>query len=173
MQKVQRNPTPNVMSAKDRIATSRPPELDPKELGKILATPPPGAPAPSGPRMQQPATQQPPVTAQNQQSSPQPQPGQQGQQQPNSPNQTAQLQVPAQPSSNNNQFSKYAAAMTPGAQIQEAARGAAARRGRGQEGDFGLGTGAHGRQTGALHILRDTQGPAVRPSLHPILHNAK
>ena len=176
MQKVPRKPNTNVMSDKDRIATSRHPELDTKELRKILATPPPGAPAPSGPRMQQPAAQQPAVTAQNQQSSPQPQPGQQGPQQSNSPNQNAQLQVPAQPSSNNNQFSKYAAAMTPGAQIQEAARGAAAKRGGGgggQEGDFGLGTGAHGRQQGNLEILSDTQGVDFGPYLQRILQEVK
>src|SRR5258707_12652508 len=65
--------------------------------------------------------------------------------------------------------------MTPGAQIQEAARGAAARRGGGggQEGDFGLGTGAHGRQLGALEILSDTQGVDFGPYLQRILQDVK
>src|SRR5579864_5558867 len=66
LQKVPRKPKTNVLSDKDRIATSPHPELDPKELRKILATPPPGAPGPSGPRMPQPGAPQPPAVAQNQ-----------------------------------------------------------------------------------------------------------
>src|SRR3984957_8241201 len=69
LQKVPKQRT-NVMSDKDRIAMSR--HLDPKELRKILATPPPGAPGLTGPRAPQPAAQQPPAMAQSQ---PQAQPG--------------------------------------------------------------------------------------------------
>lgn len=43
-QKLTRKPNTNIASDKDRIATSRHPELDVNELRKILATPPPGAP---------------------------------------------------------------------------------------------------------------------------------
>src|ERR1035437_6580932 len=50
LQKPTRRPNTNIASDKDRIATSRHPELDPKELRKILATPPPGAPGMNGPR---------------------------------------------------------------------------------------------------------------------------
>jgi hypothetical protein len=53
LQKPARKPNTNVLSDKDRIATSRHPELDPKELRKILATPPPGRPGPAGPRIPQ------------------------------------------------------------------------------------------------------------------------
>src|SRR5277367_4869283 len=53
-QKLTRKPKTNVMSDKDRIATARHPELDPKELRKILATPPPGAPGMRGLRAPQP-----------------------------------------------------------------------------------------------------------------------
>src|ERR1700676_4975288 len=73
LQKPSRRPNTNIASDKDRIATSRHPELDPKELRKILATPPPGAPGMSGPRAPQAAQQAP---AQNQPASPQPQQGQ-------------------------------------------------------------------------------------------------
>jgi TonB family protein len=72
-------------------------------------------------------------------------------------NQTAQLQAPPQPK---NSFSKYAG-VSAGSAIQQAAQAAAARRGAGgggQEGDFGLGTGAHGRQQGSLEVLSDTLG---------------
>jgi TonB family protein len=80
--------------------------------------------------------------------------------------------MPAKP--NSNPF-KAAGAMSAGTQIQEAARAAAARRGGGggQEGDFGLGTGAHGRQLGALDILSDTQGVDFGPYLQRILQDVK
>ena len=65
--------------------------------------------------------------------------------------------------------------MSAGSAIQEAARAAAERRGGGggQEGDFGLGTGAHGRQLGALEILSDTQGVDFGPYLQRILQDVK
>ena|SRR5579864_3299409 len=169
LQKPTRRPNTNIASDKDRIATSRHPELDPKELRKILATPPPGAPGMTGPRASQPAA--PPSGAQ----APSPQP--QGQQQQTArpqfqTNQQAQLQMPARP---NNSFSKFAGPMTAGQAIQQAAQGAAANRagGGGQEGDFGLGTGARGRQLGALDILSDTQGVDFGPYLQRILQDVK
>jgi TonB family protein len=169
VQKPTHRPNTNIASDKDRIATSRHPELDPKELRKILATPPPGAPGMTRPRTSQPA---PPAMAQNQPPSGQPQ---QGQPQPRpqfQSDQQAQLQMPARP---NNSFSKYANGMTPGEAIQQAAQGAAANRagGAGQEGDFGLGTGAHGRQLGALDILSDTQGVDFGPYLQRILQDVR
>jgi len=167
LQKPSRRPNTNVASDKDRIATSRHPELDPKELRKILATPPPGAPGMTGPRAPQQAAPQP--LAQNQQ----PQPAQQQTQRPQfQSDQTAQLQIPARP---NNSFSKYGGGMTPGQAIQQATQGAAANRsgGAGQEGDFGLGTGAHGRALGNLEILSDTQGVDFGPYLQRILQEVR
>jgi TonB family protein len=165
-QKMTRKPNTNIASDKDRIAMSRHPELDPKDLQKILATPPPGAPGMTGPRAPQAAPQ---ALSQNQPPAPQPQ------QQTTRPqfqsDQTAQLQVPAHP---NNSFSKYAT-MTPGQAIQEATAGAAASRsgGGGQEGDFGLGTGARGRALGNLEILSDTQGVDFGPYLQRILQDVR
>ncbi len=170
LQKVPHKPNTNVLSDKDRIATSRHPELDPKELRKILATPPPGAPGSQGPRAAQPTPQIAPSPAppQPQQGSPQPQ------QRPQfDPNQTARLQMPAQPK---NSFSKYTQGLSAGSAIQQAAEAAAARRGMGgggQEGDFGLGTGAHGRQLGALDILSDTQGVDFGPYIQRIVQNVR
>jgi len=65
--------------------------------------------------------------------------------------------------------------MSAGSQIQEAARAAATTRGGGggQQGDFGLGTGAHGRQLGALDILSDTQGVDFGPYIARILQDVK
>ena len=162
IQKPERKPNTNVMSDKDRIATTKHPELDPKELRKLLATPPPGAPGLRGPQPAQPAAPQPPAISQ----APAQQQGQQASPRPQfQSNQTAQLRMPAQPSNN---FSKYTSGMSAGSAIQQAAaasRGA----GGGQEGDFGLGTGAHGRQYGALDILSDTQGVDFGPYLQRVL----
>ena len=65
--------------------------------------------------------------------------------------------------------------MSAGSAIQEAAAAAAARRGGGggQEGDFGLGTGAHGRALGNLEILSDTQGVDFGPYLQRILQDVR
>jgi len=169
VQKAQRRPNTNVMSDKDRIAMSRHPQLDPKELRKILATPPPGAPGPQGPRAPQIAPQQelPPgqAPAQGQQSAPRPQ---------FETNQTAQLQTPPRM---NNSFAKYAQGMSAGSAIQQAAQAAAARRaaggGGGQGGDFGLGTGARGRVMGPYEILSDTQGVDFGPYLQRILQDVR
>ena len=172
LQKVPHKPNTNIQSDKDRIATARHPELDPKELRKVLATPPPGAPGRSAPRMPPAAPQQAmpqsqaPAQQQPQQSAPRPQ---------FDTNQTAQLQMPAHPE---NSFSKYAGSMSAGSAIQQATQDAAARRaqgggGGGDAGDFGLGTGAHGRSVGALDILSDTQGVDFGPYLQRILQDVR
>jgi len=168
-QKVTRRPNTNIASDKDRIAMSRHPQLDPKELRKILATPPPGAPGLTGPRGAQAAPQQQPMAQSPTQQS---QPEAATQRPQFDTNQTAQLQAPPQPK---NSFSKYAQGMSAGSAIQQAAQAAAARRGGdgGQAGDFGLGTGARGRQQGALDILSDTKGVDFGPYLQRILHDVR
>jgi TonB family protein len=160
LQKVPK-PNTNVLSDKNRVATTRHPQLDVKELRKIL-TPPPGAPG-SGGTPQAPA-QSSAGFAQNQPAQPQ--------QAPNP--QIAQLQTPAAPNINN-EFKKYSGSMSAGNAIQEAAR-AAARPGSGGEGnggDFGLGNGTHGRQVGNLEILSDTQGVDFGPYLQRVLHDVR
>lgn len=150
-QRLARKPKTNVLSDKDRIATTRHPQLDPKELRKIL-TPPPGAPGLPGRPSAQAAPPQ--ETAQG----PAAQQPQQGQAPPRpqfDSNQTAKLQMP-QPS---NSFSKYAGPMSAGEAIQQATQAAAANRGQGgQSGDFGMPLGPHGGAAGSLEILSDTRG---------------
>jgi TonB family protein len=162
VQKLEHKPNTNIASDKNRIATTRHPELDVKELRKILATPPPGAPGLSGPQA---AQQVPPGLAPNQPAA-QPQPA---------PNpEVAQLQLPARPNAAD-VFKKYAAPTSAGSQINQAARAAAKPGGGGQgsSGDFGLGTGAHGRQVGNLEILSDTQGVDFGPYLQRVLHDVR
>jgi TonB family protein len=165
LQKVPHKSSSNILSDKDRVATTRHPELDAKELRKALATPPPGRPGGlSGPPTQQAPTPAPPAVAQNQ-----------PQQQQPPPPQIAQLQTPKP--NIRNEFSKYAGSMSAGSAIEEATRAAAAKRGgsggAGDNGDFGLGTGAHGRQLGNLEVLSDTQGVDFGPYLQRVLHDVK
>ena len=145
----------NIISDKDRTAMTKRPELDPKELQKILPSPPPGLPGLRGPQGAQ--SSPPPQAMMQNPPSMQPQQGQpQQMQRPQfETNQTARLQAPAQSKN------PFAQAMSAGSAIQQAAQAAAARRGGGQggqEGDFGLGTGARGRQSGSLEVLSDTLG---------------
>jgi len=161
LQKLQHKPNTNIASDKNRTAMTRHPQLDVKELRKILASPPPGPPGSSAP---QPPAQSSAGLAQN--------PTAQPQQAPNP--QIAQLQTPATPNINN-EFKKYAGSMSAGKAIQEAARAAAkpGSGGQGNGGDFGLGTGAHGRQVGNLEILSDTMGVDFGPYLQRVLHDVK
>jgi TonB family protein len=171
LEKVPHAPKTNIASDKNRIAMTRHPELDTKELRKILATPPPGAPGANGAKapVQPAAPQAPPAVAQNQ-------PGPPAQQRPQqSANPTvAQLQMPAKPNVAD-VFKKYAGPASVGSQIDQAAQATAAARGGGQGegGDFGLGTGAHGRQLGNLEVLSDTMGVDFGPYLQRVLHDVR
>ena len=69
LQKLPHKPNTNIISDKDRIAMTRHPQLDVKELRKILASPPAGAPG--GPQMAQQAPAQPSAGAAQNQSAPQ------------------------------------------------------------------------------------------------------
>ncbi|MCU1304884.1 MAG: TonB family protein [Candidatus Sulfotelmatobacter sp.] len=164
LQKLQKRPNTNIASDKNRTAMTRHPELDVKELRKSLATPPPGKPGSAGPAMAQQAAPSAAAPPQNQ-AAPQQQPNQQ----------IAQMQPSAKPNIAN-EFSKYGGPMSAGSAIQEATRAAAAKRGGGQQGnggDFGLGTGAHGRQMGNLDVLSDTMGVDFGPYLQRVLHDVK
>jgi TonB family protein len=165
LQKVPKKPNTNIASDKNRIAMTRHPQLDLKELRKSLATPNPGRPGASGPEMAQPSPAQPPAVAQNQPSA---QPEQSQTQR------FAQSQTPATPNVEN-EFRKFGGSMSAGSAIQEAARAAAARRGggHGNGGDFGLRTGARGRQEGNLEILSDTMGVDFGPYLQRVLQNVR
>ncbi len=162
LQKVPHKPNTNIISDKNRTAMTRHPNLDVKELRKSLASPPPGASGLSGPQMAQQAPAQPSAGLTRNPPASEPQ-------QPPNP-QIAQLQTQPKPDIKS-EFSKYGGSQSAGEQIQEAAR--AARRGGGQQGDGGLGTGAHGRQVGNLEILSDTMGVDFGPYLQRVLHDVK
>jgi len=161
LQKVPK-PNTNIASDKNRVATTRHPQLDVKELRKILASPPPGAPGSSG--LPQPPAQSSAGLAQNQAAQP-----------PAPDPQIAQLQTPAAPNISN-EFKKFGGPMSAGSAIQDATRAVASKRGaggQGNNGDFGLGTGAHGRQVGSLEILSDTMGVDFGPYIKRVVHDVR
>ena len=163
VQKVTKRPNTNVISDKDRTASSRTPQLDAKALKKIIDSSRPGRPGPSAAPAQQPAqaaSAQPPSSAPPVQQSPQQQ----------SPPQISQIQPP--------QIEKppvkFGGAMSAGSAIDQAARAAAQSRGGygGDGGDFGLNQGKAGTM-GPLEILTDTMGVDFNPYLTRLLREVK
>ena len=159
-------PETNIISDKNRVATSKAPQIDRKVLKKILDSSRPGLPGPSGAPQQPPASQaqaapapqpQQPVAA-----PPPPQPDQ---------NLNAQLHTPAL--SAKDAFatgSRYV-----GSETEQAARAVASTHGGagGQNGDFGLGLGKQGAAYGGLEVLSDTMGVDFGPYLARVLHDVK
>jgi hypothetical protein len=165
LQKPVQRPKTDIISDKDRIATSKAPQLDPKELRKIISRP--GAP---GPRTM-PGTPAPPpgITAEN--NPPQQAQPQQQQQAPPSQNQIAQLQAP--PVERRTPPVDFGRAMSPGSAIEQAARGVAQSHGGGYSGDdgnFGPNISRNGAaaQSG-LEILSDTMGVDFDPYLKRVV----
>lgn len=169
-QKIAKRPETNHISDKDRVATSRAPQLDRNELKKILDSARAGAPGPGGPPapQQQPASPA-PEAAQNappQQEQPSPQP-------PPDQNQVARLQTPpvGRPKPT---FST--GALSPGSAIEQAARAAISNRGGygGEGGDYGLGQGRQPAEAiGPLDVLSDTMGVDFGPYLARVLHDVR
>src|SRR5258708_30931265 len=136
-QKLMRRPDAKVISDKDRIATSKAPQINREELKKILQRAHRGQ---RGANEQAPPAQGEPP--QNQAAQNQPQPAPQENQQPGVPqpqtsDQTAQLRTPPQSRPQPN----FNTSMTAGSAIGEAAPGAAGSPGRrraGQAGEYGV-----------------------------------
>jgi TonB family protein len=164
-QKLTRRPDAKVISDKDRVATSKAPQISREALKKLAES---RRPAPPGAQMQAPPAQgQPAQMAQNQQPpAPQDNQQQQGFAQPQTNNQTAQLQVPPQQARPTPNFNT---SMTAGSAIEQAARAAAESRGRygsGSSGDYGLTQGRGGAKAlDQAEILTDTMGVDFGPYL--------
>jgi TonB family protein len=168
-QKVSKRPDTNILSDKDRIATSHAPQIDRKELKKILDAARAGRPGPSGPQAP-PEQAAPPQVAQQapaaQQSSapPPPAPTQE---------QVAKMQAPPT-------LTPKAAFgtgnMSAGSQIAQAAQAAASHRGGygGDGGNYGLGQGQKPNAAmGPLEVLTDTMGVDFGPYLQRVLHDVR
>lgn len=160
-----KRPETNIISDKNRVATSKAPQIDRKELKKILDSSRPGRPGPSG------LPQQPPAPTEAQ-AAPAPQPQQQAPPPPPDQNLNARLQTPAL--SPKDAFSTGPSYV--GSATEQAARAVASARGGtggGQNGDFGLGLGKQGAAYGALDVLSDTMGVDFGPYLARVLHDVK
>jgi len=169
-QKVTKRPDTNIISDKDRIATSHAPQIDRQELKKILDASRPGRPGAGG--IQAPQSQPaPPAPAAGQ--NPAPQPSAPPPPAPNQ-NQTAKLQTPPALTP---QAAFGGGAMSPRSAIEQAARATAANRGGygGDSGDYGaLGQGRRPTATmGPLEVLTDTMGVDFGPYLQRVLHDVR
>ncbi|HUM06192.1 MAG TPA: TonB family protein [Terriglobales bacterium] len=165
-QKTTRRPDSKIISDKDRVATSKAPQIDREELKKLLESSRPGRPEPAGPAQGMP----PPQVAQN----PAPQPPQENQQaapnsgfaKPDDNSQVAQLRAPAAGAAPRPSFSTPTSA---GSAIEQAARAAAANRGNyggGDSGDYGLSQGrGSAKALDQAEILTDTMGVDFGPYL--------
>jgi len=164
-QKITKRPDTNIISDKDRIATSKAPQLDRKELKRILDASRAGAPGPSAPPGGGAPSPPTPATAQNNPAPPQP-----ATPPPPPANQMAKLQTPRPPV---NPFSNQA--LSAGSAIEQAARATAASRGgfAGSGGDYGLDQGNRGQVMGPFDILSDTMGVDFGPYLERVLHDVK
>jgi len=167
LQKVTKRPDSNVISDKDRTASSRSPQLDPKQLRKIIDSSRPGRPGPSGnptPEPTQSAAATPPGPSIQAQAPQAPQPSQSGN------SSIAQLQAPPAEKPQ----VKFGGAMSAGSAIEQAARAAAENRGGygGDGGDFGLNQG-RASTMGPLEVLTDTMGVDFNPYLARVLHDVK
>jgi len=167
-QKLTKRPNTNIISDKDRIATSKVPQLDRQALKKILDSSRPGTPSvpvptpAAGPQPSPPAGGQ-AAQAPQQQEPPAP---------PVDQNFEAKLQTP--PPAARNPFASSGSTYV-GNQIAQAAQGAAASRGSyGDGGDFGLGQGGRGTNVrGGLEVLSDTMGVDFGPYLQRVLHDVR
>jgi TonB family protein len=179
IQKLTEKPKTDVLSDKDRIASSRNPTLDHRQLHKILDATRQGAPSRAGAE----GAPSPPVQQQPQQIARAPQPQNPVQQQAQQgsgpqlpPSETQPKLETLRPGGGSSAPNPFAAAMSAGSAIQQAARATAGERGvgTGAGGDYGLGTG---RQGGSVHsqldILSDTQGVDFGPYLERILHTVR
>jgi len=169
-QKVSKRPDTNIISDKDRIATSHAPQIDRQELKKILDAARPGRPGANGPEAPQPQSSALPAATQNLA----PQPSAPPPPAPNQ-NQIAKLQTPTPALTPQAAFGS-GGAMSPRSAIEQAARATAANRGGygGDGGNYGFGSGRKPTQVmGPLEVLSDTMGVDFSPYLQRVVHDVR
>jgi TonB family protein len=165
LQKAVKPPKSNIISDKDRVATSRSPVLNHEDLKKALAgrsgrPAPPASPQPAAPQPQQMAPQPAPPQPAQPQAQPQAQP-------------VAKAQIPPAATP---QPDFRTGGMSAGSAIEQAARAAAASRGgyAGDGGEYGLGVGKRPTAAmGPLEVLSDTMGVDFGPYLQRVLHDVR
>ena len=170
-QKLTRRPNAKVFSDKDRIATSKAPQINREDLRKILESAHPGQP---GANVQAPPAQGQPPQNQVAQNQPAQQSPAQGFAPPQTSDQPAQLRTPPQQNRPTPNFNNQP---TAGSMIAQAAQAAAESRGHyggGQAGDYGLSQGRGGYKALApAEILTDTMGVDFGPYMTRIVQIVK
>ncbi len=172
-QKLTQRPKTDVLSDKDRIATSKNPTLDRDQLKKILDAHRAGPRGPETP--QQPSPAQAPMSPQQQAQQQNQAPPQQQQPSKSQGNQTAQLEgLP--PQQNSSAPNPFAAALSHGSSTEQLARQAAASRAGGLSaggGDMGMGLRGGGNIRSNMEILTDTQGVDFGPYLARVVETVR
>jgi TonB family protein len=165
-QRVEKPPQTDKISDKNRIATSKAPQIDRRALEKLSRSGLPGAPGanPTQPPAPPQVAQQ--QTPNNMSAQPQPEPG--GQPQPPAQStQTAKLEPP--PITRGGEFGA-AARMSPGTAIEQAARASSQARAAGVSGDYGGGFGRPNTSVRSdLEIMTDTMGVDFSPYMQRVL----
>jgi TonB family protein len=174
-----RRPDTKVLSDKDRVATSKAPQINRQDLKKILESARRGRPGPIAPQPGAGAT--PPPQPQAAQSVPQQQPQTNpepsaGFAQPSQNDQVAKLQAP--PQGGAKVQPNFNVPMTAGSAIEQAAKAAAENRGRygggGEAGDYGAGLNRGGfKALAPAEILTDTMGVDFGPYLTRVVQVVK
>ena len=160
-QKLERPPNTNILSDKNRIATSRAPTLDKKTLDELVDAARPGAPGLSAPPAPPPQLGSQASSGAGSAGSPPDRTG--------PANQMAELQPP--PFAGKGGFGS---GMSAGSAIQQAARAAAANRGTGgMDGDFGLGSSSRSSIRSGFDVLSDTMGVDFGPYLARVVHDVR
>jgi TonB family protein len=170
-QKLTKRPDTKIISDKDRIATSKAPQVNHDELKKILDAGRTGRPGPIAPPVPQPAPSPAPQQVQPPQAQPQAVPPPKPQDQ-----MVAKLQMPPaeapKPSFNTSP-------MSAGSAIEQAARATSANRGgygadSGDNGNYGQAPGRRATAaTGPVEVLSDTMGVDFGPYLQRVVHDVR
>ena len=166
LQRPTQRPQTDIISDKDRIAQARQPQLNKRELDRILDAHRAGAPGIPAARPQ-PQTQAPPA----QQPSPAPQQNQQQAQSNDAPvvrtepgNQLARLDPPPLAGRG---MAGFGSSVSPSTALEQAARATAGKRGTG--GEFGLSGLPNTDLGGAYDVLSDTMGVDFGPYLARVM----
>ncbi|HUS19319.1 MAG TPA: TonB family protein [Terriglobales bacterium] len=162
-QVVTKRPDTDRISDKDRIATSRTPQLKKKDLQDLIDARRQGAPGAAAPAQQQ---QPQPQVAQGGNAQQQPDAGQR--QAPPSSNSSAALQPPPV------QRNPFQVGSSAGSAIDQAARASAQTRGGGVGGDYGSVPGSPNTQVRSdIDVLSDTMGVDFGPYLQRVLQSVR
>jgi TonB family protein len=167
-QKVSKRPDTKIISDKDRIATSKAPQVNHDQLKKILDAGRTGRPGPVAPPAPSPAPQQAQPAPQPQQAAPPPKPQEQ-----------MEAKLQSTPPTEAPKPSFDTSTRSAGSAIEQAARATTANRGgygadSGDNGTYGQAPGRRATAaTGPVEVLSDTMGVDFGPYLQRVVHDVR